>query len=42
MLDEIALVAVMRNVSDITQDRSINDKPDQQRDAKALEAFADK
>ena len=41
MLDEIALIMIMRDVSDITQDRGVDNKPYHQRDAEALEALAD-
>ena len=41
MLDEIAFVMVMCNVSDVTQDRGVYDKACHQRDAEALETLAD-
>ena len=41
MLDEIALIMIMRDVSNVAQDWSVDDKADQERDAEALEAFGD-
>ena len=41
MLDEIALIVIMRDVSDVTQNRGIDNKPYHQRDAETLEAFGD-
>ena len=41
MLYEITLIMIMRDVGNVAQDWSVDDKADQERDAEALEAFGD-
>ncbi len=41
MLDEVSLIMVVRDVGNVAQDWSVDDKADQERDAEALEAFGD-